>query len=66
VTLKGLHWTLAKLADGSKRTYYYAWKGGPRLYGEPGTPEFQHSYNEAIAKRVPAPDFTASAGSRWR
>src|SRR2546429_3806795 len=30
------------------RTYYYAWRGGPRLRGEPGTPEFMASYNEAI------------------
>jgi integrase len=33
------------------RTYYYAWRGGPRLSGEPGTPEFMASYNEAIASR---------------
>lgn len=29
------------------RTYYYAWRGGPRLRGEPGTPEFIASYHEA-------------------
>jgi integrase len=33
------------------RTYYYAWRGGPRLRGKPGTPEFMASYNEAIASR---------------
>jgi integrase len=32
-------------------TYYYAWRGGPRLRGEPGSPEFMQSYNEAIADR---------------
>jgi integrase len=58
IRLKGLHWTTAKLADGSTRTYFYAWKNGPRLRGEPGTPEFNHSYNEAIAKRVQAPEGT--------
>jgi integrase len=29
------------------RTYYYAWRGGPRLVGQPGSPEFIASYNEA-------------------
>jgi integrase len=33
------------------RTYYYAWRGGPPLRGEPGTPEFMASYNEAIESR---------------
>ena len=36
------------------RTYYYAWRGGPRLQGEPGTPVFMASYNEALeAHRSP-------------
>ena len=33
------------------RTYYYAWRGGPRLRGEPGSPEFIASYNEALEQR---------------
>ncbi len=33
------------------RTYYYAWRGGPRLRGEPGSSEFMASYNEAIEDR---------------
>lgn len=33
------------------RTYYYAWRGGPPLRGEPGSPEFMASYNEAIEDR---------------
>src|SRR5215475_7289418 len=37
------------------RTYHYAWRGGPRLRGEPGSPEFVNSYNEAIADHR-APD----------
>jgi hypothetical protein len=38
------------------RTYYYAWRGGPRLRGEPGSPEFLASYNEAIeSRRTPEP-----------
>jgi integrase len=36
------------------RVYYYAWEGGPRLRGEPGSPEFFASYNEAIEQhRMP-------------
>ena len=44
INAKGLHWTVAKLADGSKKTYWYAWRGGPRLSGEYGSPEFIASY----------------------
>src|SRR5215467_6221070 len=38
------------------RTYYYAWRGGPRLRGEPGSPEFLASYNEAVATKITAPE----------
>lgn len=44
VELKGLHRVRVKLASGVTKTYYYAWRGGPRLEGEPGTPEFVQSY----------------------
>jgi integrase len=38
------------------RTYWYAWRGGPRLRGEPGSPEFMASYNAAIEnRRLPEP-----------
>jgi hypothetical protein len=43
VDLKGIAKVRAK-----GRTYYYAWRGGPRLRGEPGSPEFLVSYYEAI------------------
>jgi integrase len=49
--LKGIHSATAKLADGTAATYYYAWRGGPRLKGLPGTPEFVASYNAAVAQR---------------
>jgi integrase len=55
VNLKGLFWAPARLADGTKRIYWYAWRGGPRLRGEPGDPEFVASYNEAVATRITAP-----------
>src|SRR5438105_15922028 len=32
------------------RTYYYAWRGGPRLRGEPGSSEFIESYQAAYAE----------------
>src|SRR5262245_4218972 len=55
IRLKGVNAVTKTLADGSTRTYRYAWKGGPALRGEPGAPEFVHSYNEAIASRVITP-----------
>ncbi|KAA2237726.1 tyrosine-type recombinase/integrase [Salinarimonas soli] len=55
IDLKGLHQVRAKLADGSRRTYWYAWRGGPRLSGEPGTPEFIASYNAAVESRKTVP-----------
>ena len=55
IRLKGINSKQKRLADGTFRTYYYAWKGGPPLRGEPGTPEFVHSYNEAIATKAATP-----------
>jgi integrase len=55
VTLKGINSKRKQLADGTWRTYYWAWKGGPPLRGEPGSPEFHASYNEAVARKVIPP-----------
>jgi hypothetical protein len=55
VQLKGLSKATAVLATGERKTYWYAWRGGPRLHGEPGTPEFMRSYNEAVAQRKMPP-----------
>lgn len=49
--LKQLNWTKKRRADGSIVTYYYAWRGGPRLTGKPGSAEFVQSYNDAIAAK---------------
>jgi integrase len=46
VELRGIHKLTVK-----GRIYCYAWRGGPRLRGEPGTPEFIASYNEAVESR---------------
>jgi integrase len=53
--LKGINRITKRLADGTTRTYHYAWKGGPALRGKPGTPEFVASYNEAVTKKVAPP-----------
>jgi integrase len=51
VELRGIAKVTAK-----GKTYWYAWRGGPRLRGEPGSPEFMASYNEAIEnRRTPEP-----------
>jgi integrase len=55
VRLKGINSKRKRLADGSWRTYWWAWKGGPSLRGEPGSPEFIASYNEAVAKKIALP-----------
>jgi integrase len=54
VPLRGINRVRKKLADGSTVTYYYAWKGGPRLEGTFGSPEFHASYNRAVESRRPA------------
>ena len=53
--LKGINVVRKRLADGSLRVYHYAWKGGPALRGEPGTPEFIAGYNEAAARKATPP-----------
>jgi hypothetical protein len=47
-----VHVMRRRLADGSYRTHYYAWrgKGAPRLDGEPGSPEFIASYERAMVQ----------------
>jgi integrase len=55
VRLKGINSLRKVLKDGSTVTYWYAWKGGPRLRGEPGDADFVISYNEAVAKRIAPP-----------
>jgi hypothetical protein len=55
IRLKGLNSITKKLANGTRRTYWYAWKSGPPLRGEPGTPEFIASYNEAATRKTAAP-----------
>ena len=51
VQLKGIHRIKVKLASGETAEYFYAWRGGPRLVGEPGSAEFVASYTAAHASR---------------
>lgn len=54
VHLRGVHRVTVKLAGGKTATYFYAWRKGPRLVGEPGSPEFLASYMAAHqARREP-------------
>lgn len=51
VDLRGVHTAHAK-----GNVYYYAWRGGPRLRGKPGSPEFVASYQEAHENLKPKDD----------
>jgi len=61
VRLKGVNRVRKKLSDGSTVIYYYAWKGGPRLDGTPGSPEFHASYNAALLAKRLKPEGTLQA-----
>jgi integrase len=52
VRLKGLNSVRKQLAGGITKTYYYAWKGGPQLPGQPGDPEFAAAYYGAVSKEI--------------
>jgi integrase len=58
VRLKGINHVQKRLADGTIRTYYYAWKGGPQLPGKPGDPSFMAAYNAAVTAKVSVPSGT--------
>ncbi len=58
IRLKGINSVRKTLADGSVKVFYYAWKSGPPLRGEPGSPEFVASYNDAVARKVVLPSGT--------
>lgn len=51
IELKGLH-----TVKSNGHVYHYAWRGGPRLKGEPGSPQFNAAYHDAIATLAPADD----------
>jgi integrase len=51
VKLKGLAQSNKRLADGTIKIYYYAWRGGPQIKAEPGTGEFHAAYAKAHEQR---------------
>ncbi|GHE83211.1 integrase [Camelimonas fluminis] len=55
IEMKGIHRVRKALANGKTATYFYAWRGGPRLEGKPGTADFKASYDRAIASRQAVP-----------
>lgn len=66
VLLKGVHKVKKRLANGTIRIYFYAWRGGPLLKSEDGTPlqphqpEFHAAYAEACKALAKAPAGTLS------
>jgi len=56
VELKGVH-----KVRGGGRVYYYAWRGGPRLEGEPGSADFLRQFQEAHRARKQVVDGTFRA-----
>ena len=67
VRLKGLNKVTVRLADRRVVTYWYAWKGGPRLPGKPGDPEFVAAFMDAAAQRkAPSKDTLASLVVRYK
>lgn len=54
VKIKGIHKVKRKLADGSIRVHYYAWRGGPRMASQPRTEAFALEYAKHKANAVPA------------
>ena len=52
VVIKGIHRVKMRLADGSTKTYYYAWRGGPQMKSPPHTEAFarEHARYKEAAK----------------
>lgn len=59
--VKGVASATKRLASGETRTYWYAWRGGPKLDGRPGTPEFLASLKRALDTRPLASGDTLSS-----
>ena len=67
VKLKGIASATCTLASGQRVTYFYAWRGGPRLVGLPGSPEFLASYEAAHRnRRTPDPSLFRSVITDYR
>lgn len=51
----GVHKVRRKLADGSTATYFYAWRGGPKITAAEGTPEFFAEWQALVPTRDAPP-----------
>lgn len=60
VKIKGIHRVKRKLADGSTRVHYYAWRGGPKMTAAPKTEAFALEY--ARLKEGAQPKTTKTLG----
>lgn len=67
IELKGLHIVKVKRKGKPDKVYAYAWRGGPRINAEPGTPEFQVTYDEAVnSRRIPDKKAFQSVITRYK
>lgn len=55
VDLPGVHRVNKRLADGTTATYYYAWRGGPRMKAKPNTDAFLAEYFKLTRDKDDAP-----------
>jgi len=50
--MKGVHKVTRKLAGGGVAVHFYAWRGGPKIKAEPGTPDFFAEWQAHVAGRA--------------
>lgn len=55
IKLVGIHKVNRRLADGSSVTYFYAWRGGPRINAAPNSRAFGIEYHRLTRARDDAP-----------
>jgi integrase len=51
VDLKGIHKVKRRLSGGGHSLHFYAWRGGPKIEAEPGTPQFIAEFHALTATR---------------
>lgn len=67
IELVGLHIVKAKRKGKPDKVYVYAWRGGPRVKAELGSPEFTAEYNKAVdSKRIPDKKAFQSVITRYK
>jgi len=55
IRLRGVHKVKATLASGERVTYFYAWRGGPRITAKPHTVAFNAEYARLTRTRKDGP-----------